>query len=196
MKTSLQSLEERIRRIFGTVGDIGANWKPDLTPVAIAADLSQPGASDWQGRRWSLEFTSSGVGMAVGACISFVPRVPLILEGCEWVLTSGAPIVNAAHICFIANSTSQVFNPTTDIALASWRESPTDFKTAPGIIGTGISTAQTLVPSGGVPLTISQAQEHHATFEAYVRAGQVFGIIATGGAVGRAIRGHIHGRIP
>lgn len=197
MKTSLQSLEERIRRIFGSVGDIGATWKPDLTPVAIAADLNQPGASDWQGRRFVLEFTSSGLAMPINQAITWQARTPLIIEGVDWILTSGAPISNAYHMLIVANSTSLALNPNTDIALAGWKEEPTDFKTAPGVIGQGLTAAQTFVPSSGNPITMSMAQEHHAqNLNAYVDRGQVFAIYASGGVIGRAIRGAVYGRIP
>lgn len=50
--TSLQEIEGRIRRMFRSAGNIGATWKPDLTPVMIAGDLTSPGASDLRGRRF------------------------------------------------------------------------------------------------------------------------------------------------
>jgi hypothetical protein len=50
--TSLAQIEERLRRALGLVGDVGATFTPNITPVIIAGDASAPGNPSFRGRRF------------------------------------------------------------------------------------------------------------------------------------------------
>lgn len=52
-KVSLQNVEDRLRRLFGLAGEIGATFTPNLSPAIIAGDLREAGLSSYRGRHWS-----------------------------------------------------------------------------------------------------------------------------------------------
>lgn len=64
--TSLAQYEDRLRRALGLVGEVGLYWQPDLRPVFIAGNASDPGCSSLRGRRFA-----AAVNMAPGAGWSF-----------------------------------------------------------------------------------------------------------------------------
>lgn len=51
--TSLQSVEEKLRRFLGLAGNIGATFKADVAPVIIAGNLNDPGVAAFRGRHWA-----------------------------------------------------------------------------------------------------------------------------------------------
>lgn len=52
-KTSLQQIEEKLRRLFGLAGTIGAEFVPETKPVVLAGDLDGPGVASFRGRHVS-----------------------------------------------------------------------------------------------------------------------------------------------
>jgi len=52
-KWSLQNIAERFQRVLGAVGEVPIALGETLTPNALAADLTLPGASTTKGRRFS-----------------------------------------------------------------------------------------------------------------------------------------------
>lgn len=51
--TALSTLEEKLRRSLGLAGEIGATFKPELTPVIITGDLREAGNAFFQGRAFA-----------------------------------------------------------------------------------------------------------------------------------------------
>lgn len=52
-KSSLQSVEDRLRRLFNLAGTIGASFEPDIKPVVLAGDLDGPGYASFRGRHFA-----------------------------------------------------------------------------------------------------------------------------------------------
>lgn len=67
-KTSLQAVEEKLRRLFNLAGTIGASFEPAITPVVVVSNLDDPGVGSFRGRHFawvSEEFTAPGPANAV-----------------------------------------------------------------------------------------------------------------------------------
>lgn len=52
-RTSLQSVEEKLRRLFNMAGTIGAEFAADIRPVVLAGNLGDPGLAAFRGRHWA-----------------------------------------------------------------------------------------------------------------------------------------------
>jgi len=63
-RTSLATLEEKLRRSLGLVGEIGALFQPTLTPVIIAGDLREAGNAANLGRAFAWSNYNGATGWA------------------------------------------------------------------------------------------------------------------------------------
>jgi len=76
-RTSLASIEDKLRRSLGLAGDIGAAFRPDITPVVVADDPQRPGCNSFRGRRFAFSQTVGAV--AGGAVVGCKAGVDLII---------------------------------------------------------------------------------------------------------------------
>ena len=90
-RTSLASVEDKLRRSLGLAGDIGAEFKPDITPVVIADDPQRPGCNSFRGRRFAFSQTVGAV--AGGAVVGVKAGVPVIITR-FWTAATCAAISN------------------------------------------------------------------------------------------------------
>jgi len=58
--TSLSDIETRLRRALGLVGEVGATFKPEASPVIMAGDALGPGCNVWRNRAWAWGSTTVG----------------------------------------------------------------------------------------------------------------------------------------
>lgn len=80
--TSLQSMEDRLRRAFRLAGTIGTSFEPAAIPVVIAADARDPGNNFVQGRRWWGAYAVTNA--AAGGSSGFKFGADGILDGFIW----------------------------------------------------------------------------------------------------------------
>lgn len=85
--TSLQNIEERIRKLFGTAGDIGASFSPNLSISLDGGSLTEPGSQTFRGKHWGCVFQLFG-NIANSAGIK--PSVAVIVDGFEFYDAAGA----------------------------------------------------------------------------------------------------------
>lgn len=81
LRTSLSDVEDRIARMFGTAGQIGAEMVPDIRPVVLAGNLDQPGTSTFRGRRFKWSVLRTAVVYAARNSWQMKVNVPVIVEG-------------------------------------------------------------------------------------------------------------------
>lgn len=78
-KIALANIEQKLRRQLGLVGNIGATFTPNLTPVIIAGDLREPGNSaGFTGRSFAAAFVGAGGG--ANLFFSWRADAPLLIE--------------------------------------------------------------------------------------------------------------------
>lgn len=73
-QSALSGIVDRLRTVFGLAGDIRPRLENDVTLVAIAEDLTQPGCSPFRGRRFIVH-PRALVGVAWGAGFGYVIRL-------------------------------------------------------------------------------------------------------------------------
>lgn len=79
--SSLQGVEERLRRLYGTAGSFGVEWKPEITLSVNAGDLTGPGSNSYRGRR--VVYAAKGaVGAAQQQAIAF--QAPTVVTKIWW----------------------------------------------------------------------------------------------------------------
>lgn len=85
--TSLQSVEDRLRLLFGLSGDIGASLLPALGLTVDAGTLVGPGTNSYRGRRFAafVNLTSAAI-----ATVSFKAFDDLIISNLEYIGATGA----------------------------------------------------------------------------------------------------------
>lgn len=113
-RTSLNDIEDRIRRFFGAAGTIGLDFKPEIIPVAAAGDLYAPGNSTFRGRRWigqDSEITAANWVIGIQA------QVPVVITGISNHSTVAGAFVRVA---ILHPGTNVVFNQQT----VAWQERP------------------------------------------------------------------------
>jgi len=122
--TSLQNVEDRLRRLFGQAGTVGASLDPKVSININAGDLYQPGLSTYKGRRfvWSRQWGGTvAAGLAFG--IRFLEAVEI-----DEIFTS-SPQTAGQDWFFSARNTAQaasVFGvPATPAAWAELAQSDT-----------------------------------------------------------------------
>lgn len=88
--TALQGVEDRLRRLYGIAGDLGVQFKPEISLQVDAGSLLEPGTNLYRGRRWSwqsaVDVTAAGAAQAVHFW------APTIIDRIWWVLRGGGPI--------------------------------------------------------------------------------------------------------
>lgn len=88
-RTALSALEQKLRRQLGLVGEIGATFTPNLTPVIIAGDLREPGNSaGFNGRSFGVAFVGAGGG--ANLYFSWRADAPLLIEGLYFECSTAA----------------------------------------------------------------------------------------------------------
>lgn len=80
-KTSLQSVEDRLRRLFNLAGTIGASFEPAIKPVVLAGDLDGPGYASFRGRHWSLVSPAMGPNALANDTYSMLFPVDVVVYG-------------------------------------------------------------------------------------------------------------------
>lgn len=76
--TSLQHLEDKLRRYLGLAGKIDPQWAPTLTPVLMIGTLDDPGVASFRGRHFAV---SSGIiSDAVTKIIAWQFKVAVIIR--------------------------------------------------------------------------------------------------------------------
>ena len=99
-RTALLQIEERLRRVFGMVGQIGLDLVPTMTPVAIATDLTRPGLSAARGRYWGFSTLVQAIAVSPSSLVLefdaavVVTRIGVMCEnvaGLDWRVMILAP---------------------------------------------------------------------------------------------------------
>jgi hypothetical protein len=105
-KTSLAQIEDKLRKVFGLAGTIGAQLDPTLTPSYVMGDARDPGTSGFKGRHWA--WCSRPTPATTVGTWGLTSPVPIIIRGFE---VSGMSAGTRLHVHVVASD-----HP----ALASW----------------------------------------------------------------------------
>ena len=105
-KTSLAQIEDKLRKVFGLAGTIGATLTPDLTPSYVMGDARDPGTSNFKGRHWA--WCSRPTPATTTGTWGLTAPVPLLIRGLR---ADGLSAGTRAHAHIVAPD-----HP----ALASW----------------------------------------------------------------------------
>ena len=76
--SSLQGIEDRLRKLYGTAGSFGVQWEPNISLSVVAGSLTAPGTNLFRGRRWSWNSGLQTFGSAAMQAVSFT--VPTIID--------------------------------------------------------------------------------------------------------------------
>ncbi len=76
--SSLQGIEDRLRRLYGTAGSFGVSWEPNISLQVNTGDLTGPGCNLFRGRRFS--YASSAQTLGAAGMQAFAFQVPAIIE--------------------------------------------------------------------------------------------------------------------
>lgn len=95
-RTSLQQVEERLRKLFNLAGNIGATFEPDIRPVILAGDLDGPGYASFRGRHFAV--MSPAMGPNATANDVYAILFPVNFVAYSLHLTGLAP--NSVVSCF------------------------------------------------------------------------------------------------
>lgn len=88
-KTSLQQVEERLRKLFNLAGNIGATFEPDIKPVVLAGDLDGPGYASFRGRHYAVLSPAMGPNATANDVYAILFSVPIVVYALH--LTGLAP---------------------------------------------------------------------------------------------------------
>ena len=87
--SSLQGIEDRLRRLYATAGSFGVSWEPNISLQVDAGDLTGPGCNLFRGRRFIYTSAPNTLGAAGMQAFSF--QVPSIIEK-VWVNGNNASV--------------------------------------------------------------------------------------------------------
>lgn len=80
-KSSLQSVEDRLRRLYNLAGTIGATFVPEVKPVVLAGDLDGPGYASFRGRHFVQLSQALGPNAAANDLYAVLMPVECIVYG-------------------------------------------------------------------------------------------------------------------
>ncbi|MGV0982830.1 MAG: hypothetical protein ACOYB0_10765, partial [Polynucleobacter sp.] len=89
--SALQGIEDRLRRLYGLAGDMGVDFKPEVSLSVDAGDLTGPGTNVFRGRRWVWQSAIDVGAAATGQAVGF--NSPTIIERIWWQGGAATPII-------------------------------------------------------------------------------------------------------
>ena len=125
LKTSLADLEDRVRRLYGAAGEIGATFTPDAQPFVYAGDLTAPGLSTFRGRRFSYNVSRNAVVYGVSNSWQIKAAVPVIIENV--VCTAFCTVAGRKIVFRAMSSTDAALASVYGFQQANWKENVTSF---------------------------------------------------------------------
>jgi hypothetical protein len=137
--TSLNQVEDKLRRNLNLAGDVGLQFGPDLKPVVISSDATTIGNATYRGRRFLGGVVIAGAGAAWSSAVKAADD--LVIDGIRWNTTG----VAGTHLNWRLSTGREADPYTISTPFAMWSEraqSVTDL--APLLISATPAAASTL----------------------------------------------------
>lgn len=106
-KTSLASIEDKLRKYFRLAGNIGATMEPEIKPVYIVGDARDPGVASFNGRHWAWQYhTAATAPSAANDTYGLTWPVDVIIRGIA--VTGLADVNSTCSVFLIAPDDAQI----------------------------------------------------------------------------------------